>query len=149
MGCHFFLQGILPTQGSNPGLLHGRQILYHLSHQVPQSWRLEASSLGGEVVRSPEPLEEEACSPLSFWHVPRCSLALVTRLQSPSIFTLLPPPHGSLAAHDFSSLLIWPTVIWTRAHPRDLVINLSLQRTYFQIEPHSQVLGIGTTRYLF
>ena len=25
------LQGIFPTQGSNPGLPHGRQILYHLS----------------------------------------------------------------------------------------------------------------------
>ena len=25
--------GIFPTQGSNPGLLHHRQILYHLSHQ--------------------------------------------------------------------------------------------------------------------
>ena len=27
------LQGIFPTQGSNPGLPHCRQILYHLSHQ--------------------------------------------------------------------------------------------------------------------
>ena len=33
VGCHFLLQGIFPTQGSNPGLLHCRQILYHLSHQ--------------------------------------------------------------------------------------------------------------------
>ena len=33
VGCHFLLQGILPTQGSNPGLLHCRQTLYHLSHQ--------------------------------------------------------------------------------------------------------------------
>ena len=31
--CHSFLQGAFPTQGSNPGLLHYRQILYHLSHQ--------------------------------------------------------------------------------------------------------------------
>ena len=31
--CHFLLQGIFPTQGSNPGLLHRRQTLYHLSHQ--------------------------------------------------------------------------------------------------------------------
>ena len=31
--CHALLQGIFPTQGSNPGLLHYRQILYHLSHQ--------------------------------------------------------------------------------------------------------------------
>ena len=33
VGCHFLLQRIFPTQGSNPGILHCRQILYHLSHQ--------------------------------------------------------------------------------------------------------------------
>ena len=42
VGCHSLVQGIFPTQGSNPGLLHCRQILYHLSHQ-----------------RSPEALEGE------------------------------------------------------------------------------------------
>ena len=31
--CHFLLQGIFPTQGSNPGLPHCRQTLYRLSHQ--------------------------------------------------------------------------------------------------------------------
>ena len=33
VGCHFLLQGIFPTQGLNPGLLHCRQILYCLSHK--------------------------------------------------------------------------------------------------------------------
>ena len=33
VGCHFLLQEIFLTQGSNLGLLHCRQILYHLSHQ--------------------------------------------------------------------------------------------------------------------
>ena len=33
MGCHFLLQGIFLTQGSNLGLLHCRQMLYCLSHQ--------------------------------------------------------------------------------------------------------------------
>ena len=33
MGCHFLLQRIFLTLGSNPGLLHVRQILYHLSYQ--------------------------------------------------------------------------------------------------------------------
>ena len=33
VGCLSLLQGIFPTQGSNPGLLHCRQILYQLSHQ--------------------------------------------------------------------------------------------------------------------
>ena len=33
LGCHFLLQGIFPTQGSNLRLLHCRQFLYHLSRQ--------------------------------------------------------------------------------------------------------------------
>ena len=33
VGCHALLQGILPTQGLNPGLPHCRRILYCLSHQ--------------------------------------------------------------------------------------------------------------------
>ena len=32
MGCHFLLQGIFPTQGSNLQLLHCKQFLYHMSH---------------------------------------------------------------------------------------------------------------------
>ena len=31
--CHFLLQGIFPTQGPNPGLLHCRQVLYSSSVQ--------------------------------------------------------------------------------------------------------------------
>ena len=33
VGCHALLQGIFKTQSLNPGLLHCRHILYHLSHQ--------------------------------------------------------------------------------------------------------------------
>ena len=33
VGCQSLLQGIFLTQGSNPGLLHCRQILYHLRYQ--------------------------------------------------------------------------------------------------------------------
>ena len=33
VGCQANFQGIFPTQGSNSGLLHCRQILYRLSHQ--------------------------------------------------------------------------------------------------------------------
>jgi len=36
---HCLLQGIFLTQGSNPGLLHCRQILYHLSHQGSPGFR--------------------------------------------------------------------------------------------------------------
>ena len=42
VGCHFLLQGIFPSQGSNLGLLHCRQNLYHLSPQgSPQIVELE------------------------------------------------------------------------------------------------------------
>ena len=34
VGCHALLQGIFPTQRSNLGLLHCRQILHYLSYQT-------------------------------------------------------------------------------------------------------------------
>ena len=41
-------QGVFPTQGSNPGLLHCRRILYHLSRQgIVESWGSEVSPLNG------------------------------------------------------------------------------------------------------
>ena len=33
VGCHFLLQEIFLTQGSNPGLLHCKRILFHPSHR--------------------------------------------------------------------------------------------------------------------
>ena len=33
VGCHALLQGIFATQKSNPGILHCRRIVYHLSNQ--------------------------------------------------------------------------------------------------------------------
>ena len=48
VGCHALLQGIFPTQGSNPGLPHCRQIPYHLS---PQGYPYKKGLLanGGEI----------------------------------------------------------------------------------------------------
>ena len=43
VGSSFLLQGIFPTQGQNPGLLHCRQFLYQLSHQgSPNSFKIKA-----------------------------------------------------------------------------------------------------------
>ena len=60
---HFLLQGIFPTQGLNPGLLHFGQILYHLSHQgnlqAEQKWRLP----GGRGEDSAECFEERMKNP--------------------------------------------------------------------------------------
>ena len=44
VGCHALLQGILPTQGSNPGLLHCRQIVYFRATKEAQTYRRYHSS---------------------------------------------------------------------------------------------------------
>ena len=51
MGCHFLLQSISLTQGSNSGLPHCKETLYRLSHQgsphsFPHSYGLPHSSVG-------------------------------------------------------------------------------------------------------
>ena len=46
MGSHSTLQGIFLTQGSNPGLLHCRQILYRLSHQGSPERSKEVADVG-------------------------------------------------------------------------------------------------------
>ena len=50
VGCHSLLHGNFPTQGSNPGLPHCRQILYCLSHQKDPSCFHGRSLLQGAVV---------------------------------------------------------------------------------------------------
>ena len=45
VGCHFLLQGIFPTQESNLGLLHCKQILYQLSFdQMDLCWQSNISA---------------------------------------------------------------------------------------------------------
>ena len=50
VGCHSLLQGIFLIKGSNPGLQHCKQILYHLSHQgsfdyMDLCWQSDVSAL--------------------------------------------------------------------------------------------------------
>ena len=45
VGSHCVLQGIFPTQGSNPGVPHCRRVLYQLSHQGSSISRAESKSL--------------------------------------------------------------------------------------------------------
>ena len=85
VGCHAILQGIFPTQGSNPGLLHCRWILYHLSHPENPSLiclliisSISASSYCG--ILPPQPVDCTALllvlpcspgvSPTTVWLVP-------------------------------------------------------------------------------
>ena len=58
VGCHFLLQGIFPTQGSNPSLLHYRQMLYRLSHQRSPPGKLNKQ--GGNI--------QPWCTPFPIWN---------------------------------------------------------------------------------
>ena len=82
VGCHFLPLGNFPTQGSNPGLLHCRWILYYLSRQerprdVLVSWVDPPANAGDtrEAVQSlgqEDSLEEEMATHSSIlaWKTP-------------------------------------------------------------------------------
>ena len=59
VGSRSLLQGICRIQGLNPGHLHCRQILYHLSHQGSLSWKLR---LNKEDVDKGEMYANPVCS---------------------------------------------------------------------------------------
>ena len=54
VGCHFLLQGIFLTQGSNPGLLHCRQILYHWATREAYPIYRVTSNLPSKYISSPK-----------------------------------------------------------------------------------------------
>ena len=61
VGCQALLQGIFPTQGSNPGLSPCRQLLYHLIHQ--ESTETIANQL----------LADSYQNSISVWQVTSCT----------------------------------------------------------------------------
>ena len=62
VGCYFLLHGIFPTQGSNPGLSHHLQILYHLSHQGSPTNPLELTANAPPTHRTSPPSSLSPCS---------------------------------------------------------------------------------------
>ena len=70
MGSHSLFQGIFPTQGSNLGLLHERQILYCLRHQCgiggeKKEMRVDEEGIIRQTLWMPGDLAREA-SPENF-----------------------------------------------------------------------------------
>ena len=57
------LQGIFPTQGSNPGFLHCRWILYHLSHQDILNFSANLAPRRGPCPRLLVPQGVPLCTP--------------------------------------------------------------------------------------
>ena len=75
VGSHFLLQGIFPTQESNPGLLPCRQILYQLSYEGRPTH--EAGNRSRYCL-----LPQFALTPSSHWFP--CLLAISTCFNMPS-----------------------------------------------------------------
>ena len=67
MGYQLLLQGIFPTQGSNQGLPHCREILYHLNHQgsLARTWK-----------QPKRPSAEEWVKKMQYIHVTKSYLAI-------------------------------------------------------------------------
>ena len=82
VGSLSLLQGIFPTQGSDPRLLHCRQILYHLSHLEDHP---QKASAGADMSLTPETegdgLEPQLCLPLPLgcWVLTSLCLAFLLR----------------------------------------------------------------------
>ena len=74
VGCQALLQGIFLTQGSNPGLLHCRQILYCLSHQGSPNWGKESGLVWGSLMMGSNreslwPSNLSIVSKCLFWYI--------------------------------------------------------------------------------
>ena len=82
-GLHFLLQRIFPTQGSNPGLLHCRQILYIKS-------------------------QGQDSNPLLSFCKGQCSQSVPLL----SLSTLTPPSHTHTHTHTLSAILTWLSMIF-------------------------------------
>ena len=110
VGSHSFHHGIFPTQGSNLGLLHCRQILYLLSHQgmviltshnhskKEQSWSFPIHEWGQLLKKKNRYLF--GCARFQLWHVgsTSCDMLLDSpvaayRIQFPDQVWNLGAPH--------------------------------------------------------
>ena len=101
MGCHFLLQRIFPTQGSNPSLAHCRQMLYRLSHQGSPDYMVSSQFSRSVVSNSLWPHESQharlpcpslaprtcsnSCS-LCWWCHPTISFSVTTFFSCPQSF---------------------------------------------------------------
>ena len=78
-----FLQGIFPTQGSNPGLLHYRQILYQLNHKESSrilEWVAYPFSSGSSQPRNRTRVSCIACGFFTNCTIRKKTISLITSL---------------------------------------------------------------------
>ena len=103
--CHFLLQGIFSTQGSNPGLPRCRRTLYRLSHQGSLEW------VSGEYPVLPE--RKEDC----FVCLSRLSIFSRSHVSCASGSGQTPPPPRSLpGCPQLTELCLYRTRMWVSRH---------------------------------
>ena len=74
VGSLSLLQGIFPTQGSNPDLLHCRQILYQLNHKESPYNNMEKSQRNNAISK------KLSIVPHRPWPIPICSKATLNKI---------------------------------------------------------------------
>ena len=134
VGCHFLLQGIFPTQESNPGLLHCRQILYQLSYEKSPFWKLEILNQGVGNVGSFWEIAGRICSKLLSW--------LLVTVGNPCYSSVLTWPSPFVALSLNFPFKDTSQNRWGPALNNELILTwLHLHRPYSQRGSHSQILG--------
>ena len=75
VGSHSLLHWAFPTQGSNPGLLHHGQILYHLSHQGKMCSQVKSSCWQNSVLCGYRTVSLLAVTQRPFWTISVCCIS--------------------------------------------------------------------------
>ena len=99
VGCHALLQGIFPTQGSNPGFLHYKWILYQLSHQGSPYFAFQFSSVAQSCLTLCDPMNHSTPGLPVHHQLPESTKAT-------SIESVIPSNH-LIVCH---SLLLLPSI---------------------------------------
>ena len=140
MGCRSLLQGIFLTQGSNPGFLHCRRILYHLRHQGSPCLYPQVSSVAQFCVALCDPID---CSMPGFpvhHQLPELAQTHVHRVGDaiqPSPLQSSPsPPALNLSQHQ--GLFQWVN----SSHQVAKILEFS-----FSISPSSEYSGLISFRH--
>ena len=114
MGCHVLFHSIFQTQGSNPGLLHCRCILYPLSHQGTSPTPTAAATLAkSNKNRSALKLKGRKQKKRK---VSRCLVPGVKSLQSyPSLCDPMNSPGSSVHGIFQARILEWIAISFSRS----------------------------------
>ena len=139
VGCHFLLQGIFPTQESNPGLLHCRQILYRLNY--------EGSPLFCVSTAFVQLLSHiRHCNPWTAAQAPLSSAVSLSLLKFMSPESVMPSNHLILCC----PLLLLPSIFPSiRVFSNELALHVRWPKYYsfsLKFSPSSEYSGLISFR---